>query len=116
MPSITALNFIGRRRTPVILQNEASECGLACLAMVASYHGYNTDLAAIQGRNLGVGRGARLADLIQIAARLQLAARPVKVSLDDLHHLLRNHARAVGVVRVCRAAALVGFGLLEGHP
>ena len=87
MPSITALNFIGRRRTPVILQNEASECGLACLAMVASYHGHNTDLAAIQRRNLGVGRGARLADLIQIAARLQLAARPVKVSLDDLHHL-----------------------------
>ena len=29
------LNFSGRKRVPVILQTEAAECGLACLAMVA---------------------------------------------------------------------------------
>ncbi|MHB1615741.1 MAG: cysteine peptidase family C39 domain-containing protein, partial [Metallibacterium sp.] len=36
----TALHFGWGRRLPVILQSEAAECGLACLAMVASYHGF----------------------------------------------------------------------------
>lgn len=87
MSLISLLDFVGTRKTPVILQNESSECGLACLAMVASYHGHKIDLAGIQRRNLGVGRGARLTDLMHIAAQLQLSARPVKVSLDDLHRL-----------------------------
>ena len=87
MSAINLLDFVGRRTTPMILQNEANECGLACLAMVASHHGHKTDLAAIRRRNLGVGRGARLADLIQIAAQLQLSARPVKLGLDGLRRL-----------------------------
>ncbi|MFM2398143.1 MAG: Peptidase family, partial [Pseudomonadota bacterium] len=27
-------------RVPIILQTEAPECGIACVAMVASYYGY----------------------------------------------------------------------------
>jgi len=84
---IRLLDFVGRVKTPVILQNESGECGLACLAMVASHHGHRTDLATLQRRNLGVGRGARLADLMHIAAQLKLGARPVKVALEDLHRL-----------------------------
>lgn len=87
MSVIKLLDFVGRRATPVILQNESSECGLACLAMVASYHGHRLDLAAIRRRNLGVSRGARLTDLMHIAAQLQMNARPVKVAMEDLHHL-----------------------------
>ena len=37
------LDFALTRRTPVILQTEAAECGLACLAMVAGYHGHRID-------------------------------------------------------------------------
>ena len=33
-----------RQRVPLILQSEAAECGLACLAMVAGAHGLDTDL------------------------------------------------------------------------
>ena len=33
----TLLDFGGRSRLPSILQTEAAECGLACLAMIASY-------------------------------------------------------------------------------
>lgn len=87
MSVINLLDFVGTRRMPVILQNESSECGLACLAMVASYHGHKIDLAGIQRRELGVGRGARLTDLMHVAAQLQLSARPVKVALDELHRL-----------------------------
>ena len=38
------------RRIPIILQSEAPECGIACLAMVASYHGHLTDLIAMRVR------------------------------------------------------------------
>lgn len=87
MSAIQRLNFRGRHRLPVILQDESGECGLACLAMIASFHGHAIDLAALRRRNLGVARGARLADLMQVAARLHLGARPVKVSLEDLQRL-----------------------------
>ena len=42
------LDFRGRRRLPSILQTEAAECGLACLAMVASYHGHRIDLNTLR--------------------------------------------------------------------
>jgi len=42
-----ALNFTGQRRLPVILQTEAAECGLACLTMVAGFHGHRLDLPVI---------------------------------------------------------------------
>jgi len=44
---LALLEVRGLRRTPVIRQAEAAECGLACLAMVASYHGYKVDLEVI---------------------------------------------------------------------
>ncbi|MGV7211675.1 cysteine peptidase family C39 domain-containing protein, partial [Oxalobacteraceae bacterium A2-2] len=34
----------GGRHLPLILQDEAAECGLACLAMIASYHGHELDM------------------------------------------------------------------------
>ena len=44
------LNFGNTRRLPVTLQTEAAECGLACLSMIASYHGYEADLASLRRR------------------------------------------------------------------
>ena len=40
----------GRRRVPLVLQTEAAECGLACLAMVAGAHGLDTDLPALRSQ------------------------------------------------------------------
>ena len=34
-----------RARLPVLVQTEAAECGVACLAMIASYHGHASDVA-----------------------------------------------------------------------
>ena len=48
MQPLTLLEFSGRRRVPLIMQTEMAECGLACLAMIASYHGNKQDLAAIR--------------------------------------------------------------------
>jgi len=82
------LNFSGRRVTPVVLQTEAVECGLASLAMVAAYHGYDTDLASLR-RQFSISlKGATLNDLIRISTQLKLATRPIKVELDDLSKLM----------------------------
>ena len=48
MPIVEALLTGWRRRLPVLLQTEAAECGIACLAMIASYHGHAVDVPALQ--------------------------------------------------------------------
>ena len=54
------LNFAGGRSVPLVRQAEASECGLACLAMIAAYHGFKTDLIALRRRFPISLRGLRL--------------------------------------------------------
>jgi ATP-binding cassette subfamily B protein RaxB len=75
------------RRVPVILQSEAPECGIACLAMVASYHGYLTDLSAMRVRLSPSLKGVTLKNVAQIAEGMGLTARGVQVSLEALGKL-----------------------------
>ena len=81
------LTFSGRRRTPVVLQTEAAECGLACLAMVAGHYGHRTDLATLRGRHSVSLKGTTLAGLIKIAAALNLSSRPLRLELEALGRL-----------------------------
>src|SRR5437868_14884811 len=81
------LNFSGRRFLPVIRQTEATECGLACLAMVASYHGYRTDMNSLRRRYPVSLKGVTLRDLMEIAAHLGLACRPLRVEVVHLGQL-----------------------------
>ncbi|MBL0140897.1 MAG: peptidase domain-containing ABC transporter [Betaproteobacteria bacterium] len=75
------------RRVPVILQSEAPECGIACLAMVASYHGYRTDLSAMRVRLSPSLKGVTLKNLAQIAEGMGLTARGVQATLESLGKL-----------------------------
>ena len=77
----------GAKRVPVILQTEAAECGLACLAMVAAYHGMRTDLPTLRRRFALSLKGVTLADLVRMASALQLNARPLRAELGDLPQL-----------------------------
>lgn len=74
-------------RLPMLLQTEATECGLACLGMIAGFHGRHVDLAALRTRFPVSLKGATLAGLLRIAAQLKLAARPLKLDLDNLSKL-----------------------------
>jgi ATP-binding cassette, subfamily B, bacterial CvaB/MchF/RaxB len=87
MTMLEKLIFSGRKTTPLILQTEAAECGLACLAMVASFHGYRTDLASLRRKHSISLKGTTLAHLIQIGSQMKLASRPVKLELTDLNKL-----------------------------
>ncbi len=73
--------------TPAILQGEPSECGLACLAMIASSHGLDVDLAAFRSRLTATPRGLSLRMLLNLASSIGLAARPVRIGLNRLGDL-----------------------------
>ncbi|MBC7666174.1 MAG: peptidase domain-containing ABC transporter [Caulobacter sp.] len=76
-----------RRGLPVILQTQATECGLACLAMVAVSLGLDTDLPSLRLR-FGLSRkGANFEGLVRVAAALGLASRPLKLDLHNLREL-----------------------------
>lgn len=70
-----------------ILQSENQECGLACLAMIATAHGHNVNLAALR-RQLQISvRGVNLAQLIGQAQRIGFSSRAVRLELDELEKL-----------------------------
>jgi ATP-binding cassette subfamily B protein RaxB len=87
MSAVDRLNLGWGQRTPMILQTEASECGLASLAMVASYFGYETDLADLRRRYSFSLKGATLKDLVRIADQLGFATRPLRLEVDELSKL-----------------------------
>lgn len=77
----------GAPATPMILQNEAAECALACLAMVAASHGLHTDLPTLRLRfNLSL-KGATMADLATMARSLKLQTRAVRAEPEQLEQL-----------------------------
>ena len=82
------LNLSGRRRVPLIRQTEAAECGLAALAMVAAYHGFQSDMNRLR-RQFGVSlKGITLKTLIGMADALGLASRPLRIDLADAPNLV----------------------------
>jgi ATP-binding cassette subfamily B protein RaxB len=74
-------------RVPVILQSEAPECGIACLAMVASFHGHRTDLSSMRLRLSPSLKGITLKHVAQIAETMGMTARGVQVPLESLGKL-----------------------------
>lgn len=81
------LDLTGRRSTPLILQSEASECGLACLAMVAGFHGLDTDLPALRRRFSLSLKGARLKTLMGMAEQTGFHCRALRGDIEDLGQL-----------------------------
>ena len=79
--------FRSANKLPMLLQTEAAECGLASLGMVASFHGLVTDLATLRRRFVISMKGATLAYVMQAAGQLNLAARPLRLELEELHKL-----------------------------
>lgn len=83
----TALQFGWHRALPIMLQTEAAECGVACLAMVANFHGHDVDLAGLRRRFSTSLKGATLVQVMTMAARIGFACRPLKLDLQELGQL-----------------------------
>src|SRR3954462_9031427 len=84
---MSVLTFVSRGHLPVIRQAEAAECGLACLAMVASYHGHRIDLNTLRRRYPASLNGVTLRALIHVASHLHLLGRPLRYDLEHLRQL-----------------------------
>ena len=87
MSAVSLLSFGGRRKTPLIQQSEASECALACIAMVAGYHGLQTDLIALRHRFELSLKGATLKQVMHVAEALGFSTRPLRGEIEHLDEM-----------------------------
>ena len=71
----------------MLLQTEGAECGLACLAMIAAYHGLESDLATLRRRFSVSMKGVTMADLVRVAGQLRLNPRAVRAEMENLGQL-----------------------------
>ena len=70
-----------------VMQSEAAECGLACLAMVARAHGARIGLRDLRHRFPTSLKGTSLKQLIDIARKMSFQARPVRLEPENLGKL-----------------------------
>src|SRR5262245_36261212 len=78
------------------MQSEASECGLACLAMVASYYGHRIDLSTLRRQHPIPLNGVTLRSIIEIARHLNLTTRAVRLEPRDLKLIKRPRDLSLG--------------------
>ena len=81
------LKFNGANRLPIILQSEAAECGLACLAMIAGYYGSKTELTRLRQTHSVSLKGTSLDELMDIADAMRLSSRALRLDLEHLPQL-----------------------------
>jgi len=84
MTGFPELNFSRRKRLPIIQGAEAAECGLACMAMIARFHGHDVDLNGLRQRFSLSMSGATLRSIMGLADGLGFAPRALKVDLAAL--------------------------------
>ncbi|WP_286234392.1 peptidase domain-containing ABC transporter [Thalassotalea sediminis] len=78
------LEFSSKKRVPLILQAEVAECGLASMAMIASYYGHQLDMPAMRNRFSATLKGMNLQHLIELGDSLGLASRPLQCPLESV--------------------------------
>lgn len=81
------LGFFVRSHVRLVRQTEIAECGLASLAMVANFHGFDIDIGTMRRRFAPSLRGSTLRSLMSIADKIDLTPRAVKLPLDGLKKL-----------------------------
>lgn len=77
----------GRKNLQVVRQATATECGLACVAMIATYHGVSTDLASLRRKHEVSLKGATLAGISSCCTELGLSTRAVRCDVHELKKL-----------------------------
>lgn len=71
-------------RSRVVMQRTQSECGLACLVMVAQRLGIETELFRLRQEQEVGSQGLSMADLLKVASSLGVVGRALKLDLGDL--------------------------------
>jgi ATP-binding cassette subfamily B protein RaxB len=69
------------------MQTEAAECGIACLAMIAGYHGHRIDLGTLRRQHPVSLKGVTLKSLMKVAKDLHFSCRALRLELENLSQL-----------------------------
>ena len=77
------------KRLRPMLQSEEAECGLACVAMIAAYHGHRVNLPGLRQHYPVSLKGTTLADLVGVASELELAPRALRLEVEEMRKLQR---------------------------
>lgn len=73
-----------RRKTPVFMQMEATECGAASLGSILAYHGVHQTLEQLR-KACDISRdGSNALSLVNVAKSFRLAGQGVRADLDNL--------------------------------
>jgi len=72
---------------PVVLQSESTECGLACVAMLANFHGREVTLRDLRLRFSVSLKGISLGALLRVCKHNGLSSRPIRTSMEGLTHI-----------------------------
>jgi ATP-binding cassette, subfamily B, bacterial len=81
------LNKIWRKRVPVLLQMSEVECGLACLAMLLSYHGRETSISELRTQYGASRDGVSALNLVKAARACGMIARAVSLRHNDFKNV-----------------------------
>lgn len=81
------LRILQTRRVTHIRQTEVAECGLACLAMIAGFHGLKYDLVSLRRKFPQSLHGTTLRKLMDIASAMDLSPRAVKLECSEVKSL-----------------------------
>lgn len=84
---LSLLSYSGKRRVPLILQAEVAECGLACIAMISSYYGYQVNIPPLRKKSNLDSNGMNLKQLMELADQLKLSGRALQCSLEEIGDL-----------------------------
>ena len=84
---MSAFVFPWARQIAPVLQAEVAECGLACIAMVANFHGHKVNLPGLRQKYFTSIKGATLAELMTVANDMGLGPRPLRLELDEIDQL-----------------------------
>lgn len=85
---MSRLIFQRKPSLPLILQDEISECGHACVAMIGQYFGHRLNLATLRRLQEPSSLGINLKTLQELCQKLQLNTRALKVPLNELKHVV----------------------------
>lgn len=72
------------RKLPMIMQEEITECGHACVAMISNFWGHYLDLYAIRNIRQPAQQGSTLADLNRLCEDLGFSTRALNVPLEAI--------------------------------
>ena len=81
------LNILGKKDLPAVRQATATECGLACVAMIAAHFGAAIDLCSLRRKHPVSLKGATLINIADCCRALELSTRAVRCDLSELRQL-----------------------------